>query len=149
VRDTEGAGRFRGAPGCYVEFGPIEGCTMRVLYTADGTVNPAAGARGGGPGGRCEPYRREPSGELVRLPACGGVELRHGERVASISSGGGGYGSPLERAPARVKHDLDEGWISRERAEGVYGLVLDAAGGIDQAATAAKRAELARTAAGA
>ena len=44
VPDTEGAGTFRGAPSIYGEFGPIEGCTMKVLYTADGTINSAMGA---------------------------------------------------------------------------------------------------------
>jgi N-methylhydantoinase B len=60
--------------------------------------------------------------------------------VVSYSAGGGGYGAPWERDPARVKHDLDEGWISAERAQGVYGLVLDRQGAIDQTATAARRA---------
>jgi N-methylhydantoinase B len=143
VRDSEGAGRFRGAPGALVEFGPIEGATMRVLYTADGTVNPAAGARGGLPGGLSESFKRARDGSLTRLPACGGVEMAPGETVVSISTGGGGYGSPLERDPARVKHDLDEGWISRERAERVYGLALAEDGGVDLAGTAVRRAALA------
>jgi N-methylhydantoinase B len=143
VRDSEGAGRFRGAPGALVEFGPVEGATMRVLYTADGTINPAEGARGGLPGGLSESFKRARDGSLERLPACGGVEMAPGETVVSISSGGGGYGSPLERDPARVKHDLDEGWISRERAERIYGLALTADGGIDLPGTAARRVALA------
>jgi N-methylhydantoinase B len=36
VQDTDGAGTFREAPSIYGEFGPIEGCTMKVLNTADG-----------------------------------------------------------------------------------------------------------------
>ena len=43
VPDSEGAGGFRGALSAYAEFGPIDHCTMKVLYTADGTINPAAG----------------------------------------------------------------------------------------------------------
>ena len=69
-----------------------------------------------------------------------------GETVVSISSGGGGYGSPLERDPARVKHDLDEGWISPGRAREIYGLVLGADGSVDLAATAKQRAELSKRA---
>ncbi|HZF34634.1 MAG TPA: hydantoinase B/oxoprolinase family protein, partial [Candidatus Angelobacter sp.] len=46
VPDSEGAGRFRGAPGIRVEFGPTEACNLDVLYTADGMVSPALGARG-------------------------------------------------------------------------------------------------------
>ena len=51
VPDTEGAGRYRGAPSIYSEFGPIPGCSMKVLYTSDGTINHAVGVLGGGGGG--------------------------------------------------------------------------------------------------
>jgi N-methylhydantoinase B len=143
VPDTEGAGRFRGAPSGYTEFGPTAGCTMQVLYTSDGTINPALGARGGLPGACAKASKRARDGSLAELPNCHGVTLEPGERIASYSAGGGGYGSPLEREPWRVKHDLDEGWITPERAAEVYGLVLNAAGAIDAPATAAKRASLA------
>ena len=46
----------------------------------------------------------------------GTVELQPGERIVSVSAGGGGYGDPLERAPERVLHDVREGWVSPERA---------------------------------
>lgn len=141
VPDTEGAGRYRGAPSCYVEFGPTPGCSMEVLYTADGTVNPAEGARGGGPGGRSKAFKREHDGSQTELPSCHGVRLEPGEMVISWSAGGGGYGPPLEREPARVLHDLREGWITRERAETVYGIALDDAGELDAVATAARRAD--------
>jgi N-methylhydantoinase B len=128
-----------------VELGPIEGCTMHLFYTADGMINPAQGARGGLPGGRIEAWKRERSGELVAQPNCVGVELMPGESVVSVSSGGGGYGPPTERDPARVVHDVAEGWISRARAAEVYGVVLDADGTIDQAATGRRRAALVAT----
>jgi N-methylhydantoinase B len=144
IRDTEGAGRFRGAPSAYCEFGPIEGCTMEVLYTADGTIHAAGGARGGGSGGPARAFKRELDGRLTPLPNCYGVKLVPGERVVAHTAGGGGYGSPLDRDPDRVKHDLDEGWISRERAEKVYGLVLGHAGMIDKEATTRMRSGLRR-----
>lgn len=139
VPDSEGAGRFRGAPGIRVEFGPIDDCTLDVLYTADGTVSPARGARGGLPGGRVKAMKRTLAGILKRLPACGGVRLAPGETVVSIASGGGGYGSPLERDPFRVAHDVNEGWITAERARKVYGVVFGPNGGVDVAATTACR----------
>jgi N-methylhydantoinase B len=143
VPDTEGAGRFRGAPSGYTEFGPTAGCTMQVLYTSDGTINPAKGTRGGLPGARARAQKRARDGSLTELPNCYGVTLEPGERIASWSTGGGGYGPPFERDPERVKHDLDEGWITPGRATDVYGLVLDPRGGVDQQKTAARRAALA------
>ncbi|MSP82468.1 MAG: hydantoinase B/oxoprolinase family protein [Alphaproteobacteria bacterium] len=139
VADSEGAGTWRGAPGIAVEFGPIEGSAIAVHFTADGTVSPALGARGGGSGGLVQAHKRTAAGDLLPLPACGGVRLESGETVVSIASGGGGYGSALARDPARVKHDVDEGWITAARARDVYGVVLDDAGALDLPATLARR----------
>jgi N-methylhydantoinase B len=142
MQDTEGAGTFRGAPSAYAEFGPTEGCTMKVLYTADGTVNAAEGARGGGGGGPAKAMKRELDDSLTVLPPCYGVTLQPGERVVSYSAGGGGYGSPLQRDLARVLHDLREGWISVERAEKIYGVVVTGTQELDLAATEALRAAM-------
>ena len=143
VQDSEGAGEFRGAPGVRVELGPIAACAMRIFFTADGTVNPAQGARGGLPGGRIQALKRERTGALVPQPPCGGVALAPGETIVSVSAGGGGYGRPTARAPERVAHDVAEGWVSRERAAAVYGVILSEDGGLDAGATAARRAALA------
>jgi N-methylhydantoinase B len=67
------------------------------------------------------------------------VKLEAGETLISYSTGGGGFGSPTERDPQRVRHDAAEGWISRERAEAVYGVVLDEAGEVDEDATGRRR----------
>ena len=139
VADSEGAGRFRGAPGVRVELGPIEGCEMRIFFTADGMINAAAGARGGLSGGRIVAQKRARSGELVAQPSCGRVTLQDGESIVSVSSGGGGYGAPEERDPARVAHDVAEGLIGRARALEVYGVVLDEQGAVDVAATRQRR----------
>ena len=68
------------------------------------------------------------------------LELQPGERIVSVSAGGGGYGDPLTRDPAAVLHDVLEGWVSRERALEVYGVVLTNSGEeVDATATEAKR----------
>ena len=123
IADSEGAGRFRGALGAYSEFSPAVG-SMTVAYVSDGNDNPAAGTRGGLPGGRSAQYRRLTDGSLEPVPACAEIEIRSDESIVSISCGGGGYGHPHERAPESVRHDVEEGWISRERAVSVYGVVL-------------------------
>lgn len=50
-----------------------------------------------------------------------------------------GYGDVLLRDPRHVKKDLDNGVTSRRTAEEVYGVILDADGNLDEAATKAKR----------
>jgi N-methylhydantoinase B len=57
------------------------------------------------------------------------------------SSGGGGFGEPLERDPALVAQDVAEGYVTREAATATYGVVWTG-GAIDPPATAARRATL-------
>jgi N-methylhydantoinase B len=73
----------------------------------------------------------------------GPIEIGPGESIVCVGSGGGGYGEPWKRSPARVEKDVREGWITPDRAGDVYGVVFDAGRGIDAAATDARRAELA------
>ena len=140
ITDSEGAGTFRGAPAMRVEHGPV-GCSMRSIYACDGTLNAPLGAYGGLGGGAAQHFKREQSGRLTVLPGYGDVTLEPGEHLVSVSCGGGGYGSPLARDPARVRKDVDEGYVSRARAEMVYGVVLDNRGNVDPAGTARRRAE--------
>ena len=142
VPDTEGAGRFRGAPSLYIEYGPV-GTELEVLYAADGTVNPALGARGGSSGALTRPYMRTVDGEVHELEAWARVVLSPGETMISISTGGGGYGPAIEREPQRVRQDVLEGWISSARARAIYGVVLGDDGALDEAATSELRADLA------
>jgi N-methylhydantoinase B len=143
IPDTEGAGRFRGSPSLYIEYGPVD-TELEVLYAADGTVNPALGVRGGESGALCRPYMRTAEGELVELDAWARVMLQPGETMVSVSSAGGGYGPAHERDPERVRNDVADGWVSAERARAVYGVVLADDGTVDEEATATRRAELIR-----
>jgi N-methylhydantoinase B len=136
--DSEGAGRFRGAPGARVEYGPV-GCTIKVAYGVDGVENPALGARGGLAGGASRHFRRDEDGALHELPPLGLIELEDGERIVSVTAGGGGYGPPDEREPARVQHDVAEGWISEQRARNVYRVALNQALEIDDVRTSRLR----------
>ena len=134
IRDSEGAGRFRGAPGIEVEFGPID-CRMEVGFVADGNVNNPLGARGGGAAARSDQFRRKKDGSIVRLDQCSQVWIEDGERLVSIACGGGGYGNPHSRDPARVQQDVQEGVVSRRRARQVYGVAIKSNGRIDEEAT--------------
>ena len=42
-----------------------------------------------------------------------------------------------------VQKDVAEGWITRERARDVYGVIIDADGAVDADATAVRRAGMA------
>lgn len=146
--DTEGAGRNRGAPSLFVEFGPL-GCPVELAYVSDGSINAALGARGGGVGGPAGHIKRRSDGVLEPLSNCTQVTLADGETIQSICCGGGGYGLPTERTAARVLADVAEGWISKQRAREVYGVVIDEELRIDADATHKLRAREAAAADGA
>ena len=44
--------------------------------------------------------------------------------MRGFEAGGGGYGSPFERAPERVLKEVERRWETVERARDVYGVVL-------------------------
>jgi N-methylhydantoinase B len=146
VPDTEGAGRTIGAPSGYCEYGPVGGGDLEVVYVADGAINNAKGTRGGHDGAPIRNYHRTIDGGLIELPACEDIVLKPGEKIVSYSSGGGGYGPPIERPAAQVKYDVDEGWLSKARAFEVYGVVLGEDGSVDEAATGERRRSLAASA---
>jgi N-methylhydantoinase B len=129
-----------------VEYGPIPGAHLHAVYASDGCVHPAAGASGGLSGGCAAQYRRDAGGTLEPQGPMGPIEIESGESIVCVGSGGGGYGEPWKRSPARVEKDVREGWITPARARDVYGIAFDAEGGIDAAASSARRSELAGTA---
>lgn len=59
--------------------------------------------------------------------------------IADFVGGGGGFGDPVEREPQRVAHDVAVGITSGRVAEEIFGIVLDANGAVDQAATSTRR----------
>ena len=63
------------------------------------------------------------------------MPLHEGETIISVSCGGGGFGSSLDRPAADVAFDAREKWISVRAAEQVYGVVLTAEGEADIAAS--------------
>ena len=125
--DTEGAGKLRGALSLEVEFGPV-GCEVDVAFVSDGTVNAPLGVRGGAAGGASRQYKRAVDGRQQTVDQVSVLRLKDGESVVAITCGGGGYGDPRERDREKVMRDVEEGWVSRERAMSIYGVDVDALG---------------------
>ncbi|MDH5738295.1 MAG: hydantoinase B/oxoprolinase family protein, partial [Gammaproteobacteria bacterium] len=134
IQDSEGAGTFRGAPGFYVEFGP-QGGPFEIGYVSDGAINNAKGVREGGNARGADQYLKKSDGSTEQLDPCAQVVVKDGDKIVSISCGGGGYGSPLKRNPQMVLKDVSEGWISKERAASVYGVVINDSGELDEDAS--------------
>jgi len=139
-QDSGGAGQYRGGLGL----------ATRVRNLVEGYWNIHNGGRtrcrpwglwGGGEGAGPDCRLRQPtdadltSMEMFRRwsPA--------GATALLLTAGGGGWGDPLERDPARVAQDVLEGYVSLTAARDHYGVILDPTTlAIDHAATTALRA---------
>ncbi|MBJ7330144.1 MAG: hydantoinase B/oxoprolinase family protein [Solirubrobacteraceae bacterium] len=148
LTDTAGDGRFRGSPGALVRMEAV-GTPITFMTNSDGIDDTARGVRGGTDGAIPAQWIEKADGEVVEIDAFHRLAIKDGETMVSICGGGAGYGPPYERELALVRRDTLDGWISRERAADVYGVIFEGdelgEGVIDEAATAAKRAELATT----
>jgi N-methylhydantoinase B len=142
--DSGGAGRTRG--GLSMErVLQVRTDDARYSLLADGAVLPAFGVLGGRSGVPVASWMRRPDGSEQRFDTPGKVAgeiIREGESVVLRSAGGGGYGDPLERAPAQVADDVDEGFVSARAARLLYGVVLDDDGLVDPGATLSLRGAL-------
>lgn len=139
-------GKFRGAPGAELIYGPKQDPTT-VAIPCDGQVFPPKGVNGGhdSPGARTFKVNRDGSEE--RLPGVAQVTLEPGEWLRGIDNSGGGYGHPCDRDPQRVLHDVAEKWETPARARAIYGVALVEDDGplgyaVDEAGTEALRSSL-------
>ncbi len=137
-QDSGGAGRFRGGLGQVMELEIITGAPASHSCMYDRTGQPALGLFGGQPGATgkvrlSDGGRPHPKSHYILQP---------GQRVILELPGGGGFGPPYTRAPARVLADVRQGYISLAAAADEYGVIIDPETlQLDEAATAARRKE--------
>ncbi len=143
VPGSAGAGRQRGGLATRVEFVPRND-DMTVMTVCNGRKHAPRGVRGGADAQHGGNFHVRADGSAIELPGSVACTLRPGESIIGLDNGGGGYGDPAERDPAKVLADVIEGYETPERAREVYKVALetDAHGffvGVDAAATIALR----------
>lgn len=141
--DSGGAGKNRGGLGVDTTVrGLVEGRWNLAQSRRRGC--PPWGLWGGKPGVPGDRLLFDPdAGEWVSVDV-----VRHqvppGTRTRISTTGGGGWGSPLEREPERVVRDVREEFVSVGAAEREYGVIIDPRTlEVDLAATVRRRRELA------
>ena len=157
-----GAGMTRGGNGMTTGFQIHGADTMSGTVSNNAADVPPRGSGGGLPGSATD-YRILSATEFERLagegrlpepetiggtrmdtPANASVTLAEGDLFHVTNGGGGGLGDPLLRDPALVARDVADGYVHERLARDVYGVALDADGGVDDAATETARAEIRR-----
>jgi N-methylhydantoinase B len=161
VPDTEGAGAMRGGITTALAVTPHDVDELHTMVVGHGVQVPnSVGQFGGMPGACAFHLLRKSNGDIGELidanthmhdlfEAGGSVQrlesklghfaLHRGDVFAYSFQGGGGYGDPIRRDPARVVRDVKNGIVTRERANEIYGVVLRDDDGVDAEATGARR----------
>ena len=139
-----GDGKFRGGLGLRRDV-RILGHVASLSVLADKNLIPPFGVAGalGGAANRFTVIRGGETVEPSPVPGkVGDFPLEVGDVVRMETSGGGGYGDPLERAPDRVRDDVALGYLGHEQVADRYGVVIDAGGNVDVTATRQLRVRL-------
>ncbi len=138
--DSGGAGLHRGGNGIH----------MTYRFLASGTISihddrwfvPPWGVNGGEPGKRARKILEKADGTSTIIGnKVEDVHVEVGDQLHFITWGGGGWGDPLERDPALVGLEIVQGLVTPEGAKD-YGVVADAKGVVDMAATDTLRGEM-------
>src|SRR6202161_542103 len=143
--DSGGAGKRRGGLGYDKHYRALVDC--RTIVTADRVRLGCYGLNGGKAG---QPFCVTVDAESEGFDLGGlvdGEAVLKGQVVRVVTTGGGGWGDPLQRELELVLRDVIEGRGSSVSAEADYGVVFKSAGKadqpeIDEAATKQRRDEM-------
>ncbi|TDC11020.1 hydantoinase B/oxoprolinase family protein [Nonomuraea longispora] len=144
--ESAGPGEFRGGMGVKRDIRVLQDdCMIKTALecTKDGL---ARGLHGGEAGDITKTVLTYPSGEVVvQYERVGDFPIPNGTIMGIHTGGGGGYGHPLDRDPARVLNDVDNDILGIDAARTIYGVHLNRdVGGllsVDARATERERAQ--------
>jgi N-methylhydantoinase B len=137
--DSGGAGLHRGGNGIHMTYRFLE--PGMIAIHDDRWFTHPWGVNGGEPGARARKILEKADGtQTIIGNKVEDVEVEAGDQLHFITWGGGGWGDPLARDPDLVAREVREGLVTVAGARR-YGVVVTD-GQVDQAATAALRAEI-------
>ena len=126
VTDSAGPGEYRG--GCGVrKGGRMLACENSVIsYCSDRARSITWGINGGLPGIPHGVTLNRDGEEPEKMGTVfSNVPIEEGDEFVRPSSGGGGFGDPLNRDPTAVLEDVKDDYVSVERAAKDYGVVVE------------------------
>jgi N-methylhydantoinase B len=137
--DSGGAGKFRGGMGVVLEFMTTSPYTVLTSRAMDRYLFQPPGRLGGEPGATGYTRLNPDVSQARDIGKVDVLEMGPGETLQIGTQGGGGFGDPLERPIGMLVEDVRNGLVTPARALADYGVVIDPAGVVDDAATMAER----------
>ncbi len=139
IPDSGGAGLHRGGNGINIAYEMLEAGDISIHD--DRWLTYPWGVNGGEPGMRSTKTLVRKDGTKENIPSkCDRVRVQPGDILHFNTWGGGGWGDPFKRDPAKVLADVERGLVSRDGARR-YGVVIDG-DKVDTRATQELRADL-------
>ncbi|WP_169569679.1 hydantoinase B/oxoprolinase family protein [Sneathiella limimaris] len=138
-----GAGEFRGGFGINYTLSLKRGEARASMVMDHGRYGPK-GALGGKDGGTNKVRVHAGDEDYIppHLSKDQNIRISAGDKIFISTPGGGGYGNPYARNPAKVAEDVDQGYYTPKQALDLFRVALDPqTGKVDEGATAALRAE--------
>jgi 5-oxoprolinase (ATP-hydrolysing) len=139
--DSGGAGKHRGGNGVEKVYVFLE--PGQVSIHDDRHISKPWGIAGGRAAEGSRKLLVRNDGTRQELPAkFDGLEVVPGDKLVYITAGGGGWMDPLDRPSDAVQEDVIRGFVSVQRAQDAYGVVIDPTSlTVESEATARLRAE--------
>lgn len=125
VPDSGGAGRWRGGISVGQRIQP-RGHQLSLGFCGTGHTCQAFGLFGGKPGAAADHWiiDHRTGAPIAHLPNAGEAVVNPEQEWKALAGGGGGMGDPQTRAPAQVRDDARDGFISVQAARDVYKVAL-------------------------
>jgi len=121
VPDTEGAGKYRGSYALVREW-EFLGDEGTLQMRTERQRSQPWGLHGGQSGAFSKTiFNPERDNYTMHKET---ISIKRGDSIRVITSGGGGWGNPLERDPEMVRSDVRNGGVTLKRASDVYGVVI-------------------------
>ncbi len=120
VEDSGGAGEYRGGLGLMRQLSCLTDMNVSLITGRPG-IKPY-GLFGGEGGATDESLVKFPDGEIRKVKS---EKVPKGSSVIIKTSGGGGWGDPLQRDPSRLEWDVLNGYVSIASAKEKYGRTID------------------------
>jgi len=122
ITDSAGLGTYRGGLGVRRDYRMLQ--TGHMISILERCTAPGQGMLGGKTAQPTHGIIESSIHGSIRITKTPATPFAAGDLISIRTGGGGGWGDPLQRNPAAVLRDVQDGYVSIESAEVEYGVVI-------------------------